>query len=102
MSRFGGQVAPANGETDLERVTGLRTPARDAPPERWREWFVASMFVRHHRAIADPTEARAAAATDVLRRWNHEDYLPLLETALGRPLTEAEIAAREVTAESCA
>jgi hypothetical protein len=88
----------------VERATGIKAPpdVDGAPNEAWDAWHVATTFVLTLQANSSPAEGRAKAATDILRQHDERDlprYLRFVEEGLRRPLTDAELAAREVRVE---
>lgn len=70
---------------------GLPPPAEGAPAEEYHRYAVAGFFLLFCHEAASPTEGKIAATNFLLQQENDRaDFLPHIESALGRELTDAE------------
>ena len=86
----------------VEKVTGIPTPAPDAPEEIWDQWEVAAAFlIRGHDNPRDLDSMRVAAVNALLsdnpEAGKRRRLKPHIERALGRQLTPEEFAAGHIS-----
>lgn len=95
------EMTPRELAAIVEDGTGVKAPPEKAPQVAWAGWFAAIEFILQLQRCSTPAEGRAAAATNLLRH-NERDlalYQRFIEEGLGRPLTDAELEAKEVRAD---
>jgi hypothetical protein len=73
---------------------GLPVPNHGASSEEWNQWYVANCFLIWNTGEIEKEIANREAANDILECSEYKKYLPYLEQALGRNLTDEEIASR--------
>jgi hypothetical protein len=83
------------------KLMGLPLPPDGAPKEEIYQWYVAGMFLTTCRVMRDPCAGKVRAANFLLadeKLMPDVQLIPLIERALGRPLTPTEMASRAIEA----
>lgn len=90
------ELTRAELDTETERLFGLPCPPPNAPISAWHEYIVAAFFL-HFAANTDAiSTANEQAATFLLEKFTRcrNQIRPHIERALGRRLSELEMADR--------
>lgn len=88
-------------EAECERWSGIPVPQGELSAEERAQWFVAHIFGAVLK-LAEPHELRAAMAgaasivIDCAAWHDRPEYRSSLEGVIGRPITAAELEAREI------